>query len=614
MEQFVPDGLGRTIHQERYAFGGDESWEGTSRRVADHVAAAEDNGKVKVYADRFYEQIVTGKFFPGGRIVYGAGRPKAQLLNCFVIPTSDSREGWAKSTSDVIIISSLMGGVGANFTPIRPRGSLIKGTGGRATGAVSLMRLIDGVGNEIVGGGGRRMALMLCLAVNHPDLPEFLDAKINQGELENANVSVVVNVDTEEFIDKVKNGGDIEFQFNNTEWPNRYEDESGNLVETYSINASDLWEKIVQNAWLNGEPGVLNQDLANKMNNIWYKTPLVSTNPCGEIWLEPYGCCDLGALVLPRFVHDGKLDWDELDETIRMGVRFLDNVLTVNHYPLEEIKQNCEDVRRIGLGVMGLHTMLMALGMKYNSEEAYEFVDRLFNTIKNTAYDASINLAIEKGPFPSYDPRLLESGFAKTLKRGIRNKIKEHGLRNCALLTIAPTGTTSIVAGVSSGIEPLPAPVHWRTYFKNTKDGKRVRERELVVDKSYALYPDVVQGAADIPVEDHFKMQATVQKHIDNAVSKTINLPNDYDPKDLARIWLEYLPSMKGSTFYRWGSREFEPISPVAREDWARVIAEQNGHTVYDFDVEEILALDCPGGVCELPEQWNKEIALAEAP
>lgn len=612
MELFAPDGLGRTIHQERYAFNNDESWEGTSRRVADHVAAAEENGNVKKYADRFYEQIVSGRFFPGGRIVYGAGRPKAQLLNCFVVPTADSREGWAKTTSDVIIISSLMGGVGANFSPVRPRGSLIKGTGGRATGAVSLMRLVDGVGNEIVGGGGRRMALMLCLAVNHPDLPEFLDAKINQGELENANVSVVVNIDTDEFVDKVKNGGTIEFQFNNTEWPNRYENENGELVETYSINASDLWDKIVQNAWLNGEPGVLNQDLANKMNNIWYKTPLVSTNPCGEIWLEPYGCCDLGALVLPRFVHDGKLDWDGLDETIRMGVRFLDNVLTVNHYPLEEIKQNCEDVRRIGLGVMGLHTMLMALGMKYNSEEAYEFVDKLFNTIKNTAYDASINLAIEKGPFPAYDPRLLESGFAKTLKRGIRNKIKEHGLRNCALLTIAPTGTTSIVAGVSSGIEPLPAPVHWRTYFKNTKDGKRVREKELVVDKSYALYPDVVQGAADIPVEDHFRMQATVQKHIDNAVSKTINLPNDYDPKDLAAIWLEYLPQMKGSTFYRWGSREFEPISPVAREDWAKVIAEQNGNTVYDFDVDEILALDCPGGVCELPKQWNEEVALAK--
>ena len=612
MEQFVPDGLGRTIHQERYAFGGDEDWEGTSRRVANHVAAAEENGKVKVYADRFYEQISSGRFFPGGRIIYGAGRPKAQLLNCFVIPTEDSREGWAKSTSDVIIISSLMGGVGANLTPVRPRGSFIKGTGGRATGAVSLMRLINGVGNEIVGGGGRRMALMLCLAVNHPDLPEFLDAKCDLGELNNANISVVINFDTEEFVEKVKNGGDIEFQFNNTEWPHRQE-VNGELQETYSINARALWNRIVENAWEHGEPGVLNQDFANQQNNIWYYSDLVSTNPCGEIWLEPYGCCDLGAIVLPRFVEEGKFNWDELDETVRMGVRFLDNVLTVNHYPLEEIKQNCEKVRRIGLGVMGLHTMLMSLGMRYNSNEAFEFVDKLFSTIKNTAYDASINLAIEKGPFPAYDPRLLDSGFAKTLKRGIRNKIKEHGLRNCALLTIAPTGTTSLVAGVSSGIEPIPAPVHWRTFFKNTADGKRARQKELVVDKSYFLYRDVLQGANEIPVEDHFKMQKIVQQHIDNAVSKTINLPHDYDAKDLAELWLEYLPYMKGSTFYRWGSREFEPISPIPREEWPKVIAEQNGHTNYDFDVDELLALDCPGGVCELPAQWNEEVALAKA-
>ena len=608
MEEFAPDGLGATIFRDRYARNQEETWDEAARRVANHVAAAEENGKLKVYSERFYEQIASGRFIPGGRILYGAGRPKAQLLNCFVVPTADSREGWAKSTSDVIIISSLMGGVGANVSPIRPRGSIIKGTGGRATGAVSLMRLINGVGNEIVGGGGRRMALMLCLAVNHPDLPEFLDAKLDHGELNNANISVVVNFDTEDFVSRVRNNEDIEFEFNGTAWPNRKEI-NGELIETFSINARDLWYRIVENAWNNGEPGVLNQDFANKMNNIWYHKPLISTNPCGEIWLEEYGCCDLGALVLPRFVENKKFDWDALDESVRMGVRFLDDVLTVNHYPLPEIEQNCQEVRRIGLGVMGLHTMLMALGLKYNSQEGFAFVDKLFNTIKNTAYDASINLAIEKGPFPAFDPRFLESGFAKTLKRGIRNKLKEHGIRNCALLTIAPTGTTSIVAGVSSGIEPIPAPVHWRTYFKNTADGRRERAKELVVDKSYFLYDDVIQGAADIPVKDHFEMQKIVQKHIDNAVSKTINLPHDFKQDDLAELWLDYLPYMKGSTFYRWGSREFEPISPIPREQWEEVIASQNGNTVYDFDVDEILKLDCPGGVCEVPQQWNKELA-----
>lgn len=607
-EEFRPEGLGLTIFKERYARNEEETWEEAADRVASHVAAAEENGKVKVYADRFRQQITAGRFIPGGRILYGAGRPKAQLLNCFVIPTADSREGWAKSVSDVIIISSLMGGVGANLTPVRPRGSLIKGTGGRATGAVSLMRMINGVGDEIVGGGGRRMALMLCLAANHPDLPEFLDSKLDKGELNNANISVIINFDTEEFIQKVHEGGDIEFIFNGTQWASVKETD-GEITEKWSINAKELWTRIVQNAWENGEPGVLNQDLANKHNNIWYHKPLISTNPCGEIWLEEYGCCDLGALVLPHFVVDGKFDWDEFDESVRLGVRFLDDVLSVNHYPLAEIKENCETVRRIGLGVMGLHTMLMALGIKYDSKEAHEFVDKLFSVLKNTAYDASINLAIEKGPFPAYDPRFLESGFTKTLKRGIRNKIKEHGIRNCALLTIAPTGTTSIVASVSSGIEPIPAPVHWRTYFKNTIDGTRERAKELVVDQSYFLYPEVVQGAADIAVRDHFEMQKIVQRHIDNAVSKTINLPNDFQVDELAALWLEYLPYMKGSTFYRWGSRQFEPISPIPREEWDKIMAEQNGYTVYEFNVDEMLQLDCPGGVCELPYQWAQKIA-----
>lgn len=597
MEKFEPTGLGLTIFKDRYARTPEESWEEACQRVAAHVAQAEENGKIEQYKERFHEQLVTNKFMPGGRIWYGSGRPKAQLLNCFVVPSSDSREGWAKTVSDVIIISSLMGGVGINVSPIRPRGAAIKGTGGTATGAVSLMQMIDGVGDVIVGGGGRRMALMLCLDINHPDLEEFLNVKLDLDELNNANISVVIPPDmsTEDFQEKVRNNEDIELRF------------AGMPYEQKKVNARDLWNRLVENALNSGEPGVLNGYLANKMNNIWYYKELISTNPCGEIWLEEYGCCDLGALVLPRFVQNGKFNWDDLDETIRMAVRFLDNVLTVNHYPLAEIEENCETVRRIGMGVMGLHTMLMEMGMKYDSEAGRLFVDRLFNTIKNTAYDASINLAIEKSPFPAYDKRFLESGFAKSLKRGIRNKIREHGIRNCAILTIAPTGTTSMVAGVSSGIEPLPAVVYERTYFKPTEDGTRQRATELVVEEAYAKYPDVVQGAADIAVRDHFEMQKIVQKHIDNAVSKTINLPNNYDAADLAELWLEYLPYMKGSTFYRWGSREFEPISPIPREEWNQVLAEANGNISYEFDVEAMLDLDCVGGVCELPDQWIKQ-------
>lgn len=587
-KEFKPVGLAETIFRDRYTRSPEETWPEASFRVASHVAEAETNGNIAKFTDRFYEQLVTNKFCPGGRIWYGAGRPKAQLLNCFVIPTQDSREGWGKTTADTIVISGLMGGVGMNVSPVRPRGYDIKGTGGHATGAVSLMELINGVGDVIVGGGGRRMALMLCLNINHPDMPEFLESKLDLNKLTNANISLVLppEMPAEKFQELVRNDEEFDLIFNG-------------IPSGKTVRAKELWDTLVHNAWQSGEPGVLNGALANKMNNIWYHKELVSTNPCGEIWLEPYGCCDLGALVLPRFVEDGQFNWDSFDESVRLGVRFLDNVLTVNHYPLPEIQENCENVRRIGLGVMGLHTMLLELGMKYDSDEAFAFVDQLFNTLKNTAYDASVNLAIEKGPFPAYDPQFLDSGFMKTMKRGIRNKAREHGIRNCALLTLAPTGTTSMLSMVSSSIEPLPPAVYERRFFKPNKDGTRVLQTELVIEESYYKYPDLIQSAIDVPVRAHFEMQKIVQKHIDNAVSKTINLANDFPKDQFGDIWLEYLPYLKGTTVYRYGSRENEPISPIPRELWDDIVAE---HTqTAEMSVDEFMFLDCPDGVCDLP-------------
>lgn len=601
MTEFEPTGLGLTIFKDRYARGPEETWKEACQRVAGHVAQAEDNGKVKVYSERFLQQLLAGKFNPGGRIWYGSGRPKAQLLNCFVVPSGDSREAWGKTASDTIIISGLMGGVGINLSSIRGRGFSIKGTGGVATGAVSYGQLINGIGDVIVGGGGRRMALMLALALNHPDVEEFLHVKLDKEELNNANISLIIpeDMETAEFVSKVENEEEIELMFNGT-------------PTGKTINAKWLWDKLVENAYKSGEPGVLNGYLANRQNNIWYHKPLICTNPCGEIWLEAYGCCDLGALVLPRFVENGQMDWDALDESIRLGVRFLDNVLTINHYPLPEIAENCENVRRIGLGVMGLHTMLLEMGMRYDSEEAFAFVDQLFKTIKNTAYDASINLAIEKGPFPAYDPKYLDGWFVKSLKRGLRNKIKEHGIRNCAIMTIAPTGTTSMVAGVSSGIEPIPAPVYWRNYYKPTDTGERVLEKELVVEEAFYKYPrEIVQSAIDVSILGHFQMQKIVQKHIDNAVSKTINMAEDADIEEFSRIWLNYLPYCKGTTIYRFGSRENEPINPVPREQWDEVVSQEN--ITSEMTVDEFMFGDCVNGTCEVVYNTFSEQQKVEA-
>jgi ribonucleoside-diphosphate reductase alpha chain len=272
----------------------------------------------------------------------------------------------------------------------------------------------------------------------------------------------------------------------------------------------------------------------------------------------------------------------------------------VNVYPFEKIKENCEEVRRIGLGVMGLHTMLLELGIKYSSDEAFDFVDKLFSFIKNTAYDTSISLAIEKGPFPSFKPEFVESGFMKTVKASIRRKVKEYGIRNCAILTVAPTGTTGIVSGVSTGIEPYMAPVYWRRIKTIDENLKSVIETVLVVEPAYEKYGDLCEGAADISVENHFRMQKVVQYHLDSACSKTINLPHDFSIESLSHLWLEFLPYLKGTTFYRWGSRENEPFSPVLLSEIENTIKMTPEDRIRRKERKEEEG-NCANGVCEVP-------------
>lgn len=640
--KYEPTGFSETIFRQRYALSKDETWEGACTRVARHVAAAESNGSIEKWTDRFQEVLQNNLFIPGGRIWYGSGRAKGQLLNCFVCPAEDSREGWGKTVSDTLIISGTGGGVGINFTPIRPRGMSINGTGGESTGAVSLMEVIDQTGEVIKSGGGRRTALMMCLDYRHGDLREFLYKKFNKVDipkgdsealreairdthpnmpikevsniieaiekdetaddaievliepflkhqknqvLKNANISILVDQD---FFDAVKNEEDIIMS-----WRHK---------EIDRIPARELWDILVRNAWESGEPGILNYGLANQMNNIHYYSPLVSTNPCGEIWLEPYGCCDLGAINLNTHLKDNDIDWDKLAETVTIGVRFLDNVLTVNHYPLPDIEQNCKKVRRIGLGVMGLGHALVKLGLRYDRSEGRNMVDRLFNFIKKRAYEASTYIAAEKGPFPVFDAeKFLQSGFCETLPKGVRAKIKEYGMRNCAVLTIAPTGTTSILAGTSSGIEPIFAPGYRRLFYAADNGSKRVLKEEIVVDP---LFEDLHQSNAnldslvsahEVDVESHLRMQVVCQKHIDNAVSKTINLPNDYPVEKFTEILLKYAPLLKGTTIYREGSRGNEPLSPLTVEEAISFLdSSAESHKIGTAQN------DCPSGICDI--------------
>lgn len=596
--KFKLEGLAETIFKERYAVHPEETWDDASLRLAQHVASAEEDEIRESIAIDFYDEIVSNRFMPGGRIWYGSGRPRAQLLNCFVVPTSDSREGWGKTISDVIIISGMGGGVGLNFSPIRPRGSKIHGTGGIATGAVSLMQMVNGVGDVLVAGGGRRLALMMDLNITHPDMPEFLDKKLDKNELNNANVSIVIDkrMPTEMLVQKVRNNEDFDLVYKG--------------VTVGKANAREVWNKIVENAWKSGEPGVLNADLANRESNIWYHKPLVSTNPCGEIWLEEYGCCDLGALVLPRFINSaGNFDWSAFRTSIQTAVRFLDNVLSVNEYPLQEIRENCNNVRRIGLGIMGLHSMLIELGYRYSSPEAVTFVNGLMKFLKEESYKASIELSIEKGAFPAYDERFLESGFVqRSIPLDIQEQIRQHGIRNCALLTIAPTGTTGMVSGVSTGIEPLFAAAYWRRFYRPTVDGTRELDKELVVDPLWDTIEDksLLEGAYDVSPESHFEMQAICQRHIDNATSKTINLPEDYTIDNLSELWLKYLPVVKGTTFYRAGSRGEEPLQAIPIDEAKQLLAERK--TWRKSSITEQNSMDCPDGVCEIPEHLKPSI------
>ncbi len=618
---FQPSGYSLEIFQKRYALHENETWDEACRRLSKHVSSAETSDKITKYEDLFYKELSSNRFMPGGRIWYGSGRSKGGLLNCFVIEPEDSREGWGKTVSDMIIISGLGGGVGLNFSKIRPRGANIRGTGGQATGAVSLMEIINAAGDVIKGGGGRRVALMECLNIDHPDLLEFLDKKCfklgktkkdlyeaflkfnprlksdesfckdlkevlaNEKErkifyemvkatsdkvLQNANVSVVIpKGKQDDFIEAVKTDGDWKLSWRGEEFS--------------TVKAKDIWKRLVDNAYESAEPGILNFDLAERMSNISYIEKISSTNPCGEIPMNKNSVCCLGAIVLPRFIDNEEFDWDKLAETINVAVRFLDNVLDVNIYPIPETKESSQKFRRIGLGVMGLHDTLLGLSYKYSSKEGLEFVDKLFDFIKRRAYEASCFLAAEKGSFPAFDfEGYSKSGFYQQLPKSAKSRIKHTGIRNCALLTIAPTGTTSIVSNVTSGVEPIFAYAYERRYY----DQDEIKTA-LVFHDLFKKFTEEgkdtshFESTYDLDVKDHLEIQKICQKHIDQAISKTINIPSGYNKSGLYDLLLEYLPYLKGITIYVDGSRGAAPLKSLTLE-------------------EANLKLACPNGVCEL--------------
>jgi ribonucleoside-diphosphate reductase alpha chain len=568
------DSMGQEIFMSRYAYPGETKYAERCKAMAKHVAAVESDEEIEKYEKKFYDALSTGDLVPGGRIIYGSGRSQQNLLNCYAIEPEDTVESIGKTIQDMYRISCGGGGIGFNFSKIRPKGDDIGNVKNSAPGSVSVMKMINEVGNHVKAGKNRRTALMAELNVDHPDLLDFLHIKLDLSELTNFNISVAI---TDKFIEACENNEEWEFKFGNKKYQvysaNRISNDGhSEIINIVALSPEDAASRAKQHHlrfWddkfediQEGEPGIFNLSLTNRYTNMSYFLRMNATNPCGEIPLDSYANCCLGHVNLANMVNEegDDLDWNRLARTIRTGIRFLDNVLTANHYPLEECK---------GLGTMGLHHMLIKLGVKYGTDKCIEFIDRLYTTIRNEAYLASVYIARERGSFPEFNARkYLNEEFAKTLPARIRMLIKEHGIRNAVMLTAAPTGTVSMVHGASTGIEPIFAPMYNRRYREgNTWKSQMVLDpmfKEALVDGGDGRH---IVGSYDITPEQHMAVQACIQKYVDNAISKTINLPNDADHAVVSKMALKYAPYLKGMTVYRAGSKGMEPLEALPLTD-----------------------------------------------
>jgi len=564
------------IATNRYFLDPQEDWHGLSHRVGGEVARAE-NGSANLYREKFAEIIYNLEFLPGGRILRNTGRPRGSLFNCYVLPVGDSREEIGQWLKDSLILWGEGGGVGCNLSYLRPRGATIKGVGGNSSGPVSFLEASDAVASTIESGGSRRAAALACMNVGHPDIMEFIDAKLTHGKLSHYNISVAV---TEDFLTAVEADKEWEFKF---------------AQQSYGkIQAREIWDKIIDNMIKHAEPGLIHWDNL-KSNNSYYFDPILSTNPCGEVPLSAYGVCDLGSIVLPKFVSaNGQTQRARLREVIYLAVRFLDNIIDINKYVLNNISVNAFNGRRIGLGVMGLAEYLFAKGVTYGSERAVEETETIMKFIRNTAYKASMELAEEKGAFPKFDSvQFGKAHFVRTLPGKLRMAIKDKGIRNVSCLAMAPTGTISLLPEVTSGIEPL----FRKAYVRSDQLGDRMyvhplyKEAILSGNKS----PEWLVDTNDLKPEDHFEMQSIVQKFTDGAVSKTVNMPMKSTSSQLSRLTLEYVHDLKGVTVYVDGSREGQILNTVSVKEVRDYLKSDAAGTAAGEET-----IQCATGACEI--------------
>ncbi|MBC9247204.1 adenosylcobalamin-dependent ribonucleoside-diphosphate reductase [Paracoccus sp. 11-3] len=521
----------------------EDSW----RRVARDLASVESDPAF--WEDRFYSALSDFRFLPAGRILAGAGTGRAvTLFNCFVMGTiPDNMGGIFDMLKEAALTMQQGGGIGYDFSTIRPKGAEVKGVAADASGPLSFMDVWDSMCRTIMSAGSRRGAMMATMRCDHPDIEAFIEAKQDSARLRMFNLSVLV---TDDFMQAVKADGPWDLQF------------GGRVYQT--VQARDLWNRIMRATYDYAEPGVIFIDRINQQNNLSYVETISATNPCGEQPLPPYGACLLGSVNLARLVTDpftdkARLDDAALDELVRTAIRMMDNVVDASKFPLPQQLAEAQAKRRIGLGVTGLADALLMLGLRYGAPDAVEQTRKWMKAIARSSYLASVDLAKEKGAFPLFDAdEYLKSGFMQRMDDDVRAAVREHGIRNALLTSVAPTGTISLYAGnVSSGIEPVFAFAYTRKVLQ--KDGSRTEEE--VVDYAVRMWrdlhgdaplPDYFVNAQTLAPKDHVAMQAAAQEWVDSSISKTINCPEDISFDEFQDVYLSAWDlGCKGCTTYR---------------------------------------------------------------
>jgi len=583
----VLSGVSQKVFLDRYALKDkqgspiektpEEMW----RRIAKAVASVEKKENQKKWEKEFFWAMKDFKYVPGGRILAGAGTGFAvTFYNCFVIPSpKDSRDGILETLKQMVEIMARGGGVGINLSSLRPRGARVKKVNGFSSGPINWAELFSVATKDIIQQGGtRRGALMLMLWDWHPDVEEFITVKQDLSRINGANLSVNVS---DKFMEAVEKDADWQLLFPDLDDPEYDEKWNGDLVEWQkmgkkvkvykTVKARKIWDLIAQAAWRSAEPGVVFMERYNKLYNNWYWNRINCVNPCGEEGLPPWGVCNLGSINLSALVKgDGidkkaRFDFKTLKKIVALGVRFQDNVVDMDPYVFPGIrKTQLEGERRIGLGTMGLGDTLIKLHLRYGSKESLKFIDKVYRTIRDVAYEVSAEIAKEKGTFPKFDKELyLKGEFIKQLPTSIKEKIKKNGIRNSLLLMQAPTGSTSLMANTTSGIEP----VYEFEFIRKDRLGTHIirhhlyekwyQKHEKEIKEGKIKKPAWFVSANELTPEDHVYVQATIQKYVDASISKTVNAPKTHTVEDVKKLYtLAYKLGCKGITYFREGSRQ----------------------------------------------------------